>query len=178
MELVQKIEKINGLLHFKLTKFEDNRGYFKETYNYNSFLDYTWLQENESNSKINVFRGFHFQKNDFSQTKLIRVISGKILDITIDLRKNSKTYLNIFQLKMDESDLILVPKGIAHGFLSLSNNTLISYKVDNVYSREYDSGIHPFKSNLKIDWPIDESDIILSKKDSSLPSLKENKNYF
>ena len=106
----------------------------------------------------------HFQKGEYAQSKLIRVSNGKILDIMIDLRRNSDTFKKFITIKLESRNkLLYIPKGIAHGFLSLSDNTIINYKCDRLYNPDYESGLNPFKSNLDIDWGIDENDIIISR---------------
>ncbi len=157
----------------------DKRGSFSEVFNkeINKSLGVKvdWIQENESISKKNVFRGLHFQKSDFVQSKLIRVSNGKILDIMLDLRKNSSTYKKYISFKIEQrNNILFIPKGIAHGFLSLTDNTILNYKCDNLYNPNFESGINPFKSELNIEWGIDLKNIIVSKKDLSFPSLKNS----
>ena len=140
-----------------------------------SFIDLNWIQDNESVSNKNVFRGMHFQKGEYAQSKLIRVSNGKILDIMIDLRSSFKTFKKHITIKLESrNNLLYVPKGIAHGFLALSDNTIINYKCDRLYNPNYESGLNPFKSNLDIDWGIDENDIIMSNKDRCLSSLEDS----
>ena len=158
---------------------KDNRGVFIETYtdviNNKLNIDLNWIQDNESVSNKNVFRGIHFQKGKYAQSKLIRVSNGKILDIMIDLRSSSKTFKKHITIKLESrNNLLYVPKGIAHGFLALSDNTIINYKCDRLYNPNYESGLNPFKSNLDIDWGIDENDIIMSNKDRCLSSLEDS----
>ena len=171
--------KLNGVYLLNIPINIDKRGSFSEVYNneINKSLDVKidWIQDNESISKKNVFRGLHFQKSNFVQSKLIRVSNGKILDVMLDLRKSSSTYKKYIFIKIDQrNNILFIPKGIAHGFLSLSDNTILNYKCDNLYNPDFESGVNPFKSGLNIKWGIDLNNIIVSKKDSSFPSLKNS----
>tara|TARA_Y100001970_G_scaffold125315_1_gene155056 strand:- start:1402 stop:1959 length:558 start_codon:yes stop_codon:yes gene_type:complete len=171
--------KLNGVYLLNIPINIDKRGSFSEVYNneINKSLGVKvdWIQDNESVSNKNVFRGLHFQKSKFVQSKLIRVSNGKILDIMLDLRKNSSTYKKYISVKMDQrNNILFIPKGIAHGFLSLTDNTILNYKCDNLYNPDFESGVNPFKSELNIKWGIDLNNIIVSKKDSSFPSLKNS----
>ena len=157
----------------------DKRGSFSEVFNkeINKSLGVKvdWKQDNESISKKNVFRGLHFQKSKYVQSKLIRVTNGKILDIMLDLRKNSSTYKKYISIKIEErNNILFIPRGIAHGFLSLTDNTILNYKCDNLYNPDVESGVNPFTSNLKINWGIDFKNIIISKKDFAFPSLNSS----
>lgn len=165
-------------------KFEDYRGYFSETFNQNKFIKIskeTFVQDNESLSlKKNVFRGLHFQTPPYEQDKLVRVLKGKILDIVLDLRKNSPTYLKheIFEISENNYTQIWVPKGFAHGVLILKENTLLSYKVTNFYSPEHDSGISIDDLSLGISLPVNIDKLILSEKDKKLQKFNPEKKYF
>ena len=176
-----KVKNLNleGVCLLDIPLHKDNRGTFIETYtnDINNILniDLNWIQDNESVSSKNVFRGMHFQKGEYAQSKLIRVSNGKILDIMVDLRKKSNTFKKFISIILESrNNLLYIPKGIAHGFLSLSDNTIINYKCDSLYNPNYESGLNPFKSNLNIDWGIDENDIIMSNKDRCLPSLEDS----
>ena len=174
----QKLE-IDDIYLLNLNTFNDKRGSFIETYtdkiNKVLGINLDWIQENESLSHKNVFRGLHFQKQPYSQSKLIRVTNGKILDILVDLRKKSKTFKKCISIVLKSRDYVLyVPQGIAHGFLSLENNTIVNYKCDNLYYPKSESGLNPFKSNLDINWKINEKSLIMSKKDKNLPHLNES----
>tara|TARA_B100000886_G_scaffold332399_1_gene285080 strand:- start:1098 stop:1640 length:543 start_codon:yes stop_codon:yes gene_type:complete len=178
MILKSKELKLEGVKLFKIKKYTDSRGHFKETYLSNSKLNefnINYVQENESTSKKNVFRGMHFQKGRYSQSKLLRVICGSILDVIFDLREKSPSFNKKLTIKLLPDEILFIPKGLAHGFLSLENNTIINYKCDQYYKPGHDFGFNPFKSNLNINWPIDTKDIILSNKDKNFPSLKELK---
>jgi len=176
-----KVKNLNleGVCLLDIPLYKDNRGSFIESYNdiINKILniDINWVQDNESASNKNVFRGMHFQKGEYVQSKLIRVSNGKILDVMIDLRRNSKTFKKFISIKLESrNNLLYIPKGIAHGFLALSDKTIINYKCDKLYNSNYESGLNPFKSNLNVDWGIDVNKIILSKKDNNLSSLDDS----
>jgi len=174
--------EIEDVLLLEIPLYNDNRGSFIESFNdkINKILgiNLSWIQDNESISKKNVFRGLHFQTGKFAQSKLIRVSQGKIVDILIDLRVNSKTYKKLIIVKIESKNKILyIPKGIAHGFLSLKDNTIVNYKCDTLYNPSYESGINPFISNINLDLGINEIDLIISDKDKSLPSLDKSYNF-
>ena len=176
-----KVKNLNleGVYLLDIPLHKDNRGAFIEAYtndiNNKLNIDLNWIQDNESVSNKNVFRGIHFQKGKYAQSKLIRVSNGKILDIMIDLRRKSKTFKKFITIKLESrNNLLYIPKGIAHGFLALSDNTIINYKCDRLYNPNYESGLNPFKSNLDIDWGIDENVIIMSNKDRCLPTLEDS----
>jgi len=176
MNFIVKKLPLEGVLQINIPQQIDNRGSFMESYNEKIVKtlgsNIKWVQENESISKKYVFRGLHFQKGNYAQSKLIRLSNGKIIDVMLDLRKSSKTFLKYISINLKKSNIILfIPKGIAHGFISLSNNTIINYKCDSIYNPNYESGVNPFKSNLKIDFGVDKNKLIVSKKDLSLPSL-------
>ena len=171
--------KLSGVFLLEVQIYNDLRGSFAEVYNPNFNkklnIDNNWIQDNQSISKKNVFRGLHFQKSNFVQSKLIRVSNGKILDIMLDLRKSSSTYKKHITIKIEKQNHILyIPRGIAHGFLSLSNNTIVNYKCDNFYNPDFESGVNPFKSKLNINWGVDINKIKLSKKDLLFPSLNNS----
>ena len=179
MNILKKKLEIDGVFLLTIPVHKDSRGFFTESYNneINEVLDTKtiWLQDNESISHKNVFRGLHFQKDSYAQSKLLRVSNGKILDIMIDLRKNSKTFKKYITLKLDSRDKILfIPRGIAHGFLSLIDNTIVNYKCDNLYYPNKESGVNPFKSNLDLNLNLDLKNIKISKRDNDFPSLEES----
>lgn len=169
---------IDGLLIIKPKVFEDDRGYFMESYKDSfikeSFPDIHFVQDNESKSSYGVLRGLHFQKPPFEQTKLVRVIQGEVLDVAVDLRKDSETYgkWESIILSGENKKQFLVPKGFAHGFVVLSDTAIFSYKVDNIYAPDYDSGIIYNDQDLNIDWRLPKDDIIISEKDKSLSNFK------
>lgn len=177
MEIVKT--PIEGLVIIQPKVFEDERGYFMESYKESfikdNFPDIHFIQDNESQSSYSVFRGFHFQKKPYEQTKLVRVIEGKIQDVVVDLRKNSKTYLQSFSILLDSNSKrqLLIPKGFAHGFLTLSKKAVLQYKVDTYYAPKYDSGINIDSPFLNVEWKIDRAKIFTSKKDKLLkPNFK------
>ncbi len=134
-----------------------------------------FVQDNHSHSKKGVLRGLHFQEGPHAQAKLVRVVSGSVLDVVVDLRKNSPTYrqhLSIF-LAADQYQLLYIPRGMAHGFLSLEDDTLFLYKCDNYYNKDFECGIRFNDKDLEIDWKYPQSQLILSEKDKELPSFKE-----
>lgn len=162
------------------TVFRDDRGYFFESFNKQKFgeltgLDVNFVQDNQSKSQYGVLRGLHFQKGAYAQAKLVRVLEGKVLDVAVDLRKDSSTFGKSFTLELsDSSDTqLFVPRGFAHGFLVLSETAIFFYKCDNFYNKESEGGIAYNDPDLNIDWKIDPSSIILSEKDKTNPSLKQ-----
>ncbi len=166
--------KICGLNVIEPKIFSDKRGYFFEPFNKFEFQKHfgniNFIQDNESKSIRGVLRGFHFQKPPFEQAKLVRCIEGKVLDIALDLRKESKTYGRYERviLSGENKKQFFIPRGFAHAFLVLSQTALFSYKVDNKYAPEYDCGIIWNDIDLSIDWPIEKSDLIISEKDKNL----------
>jgi dTDP-4-dehydrorhamnose 3,5-epimerase len=157
--------------------FSDSRGYFMESFNHRSLFDqvgihYDFIQDNQSLSvEAGTVRGLHYQLSEKAQTKLVRVLSGVIYDVVVDIRKNSPSFgkwISVI-LSSDNKRQLLIPKGYAHGFCTLGSNVEILYKVDNYYSKEHDRGIIWNDRDLRIEWPI--SSPILSIKDQSLPSL-------
>ena len=176
MEIIKTF--IDGLIVFEPKVFQDNRGYFMESFNDSIFNKYfpriNFIQDNESKSYYGVLRGLHFQRPPFEQTKLVRVLSGKILDVAVDIRKNSETFGDHFSIILSSKNKkqLLIPKGFAHGFVVLSKKAKILYKVDNLYYKDHDSGILYNDKYLNINWTIPQKEIILSKKDSNLSSFK------
>ena len=159
--------------------FEDSRGYFMESFKQSfiteNFSEISFIQDNESKSNYGVLRGIHFQKPPYAQTKLVRVFDGEVLDIAVDLRSSSPTYGKYFSIILsgENKKQFLVPKGFGHGFIVLSKTATFSYKVDNYYHPEYDSGIRFDDKDLMIDWIIDKEKIIISSKDMNLGSFKD-----
>jgi len=158
--------------------FKDDRGYFFESFSKDLLEDFTgksfnFIQDNQSFSKFGTIRGLHFQNPPYEQTKLLRVIKGEILDIVVDIRKNSKTFGQHYKIILSEENhkQLLVPKGFAHGFIVKSQDAIISYKVDNVYSKKHESGIIFNDNDLNIDWEISSKEIYISPKDLVLPSF-------
>ncbi|MCH3883750.1 dTDP-4-dehydrorhamnose 3,5-epimerase [Tenacibaculum aquimarinum] len=159
--------------------FGDDRGYFFESFNQQVFEEKTGLlinfvQDNEAFSNRGVLRGLHFQKGAAAQAKLVRVIKGKVVDVAVDVRPKSKTYGKFFSIILSEENKkqLFVPRGFAHGYAVLEDNTIFTYKCDNYYDSSSEGGIIYNDSDLKIDWMLNENEIILSEKDKILPLLK------
>ena len=168
------------LLIIELQLFEDDRGFFYESYNKKNLdKNIVFVQDNESKSNRGVIRGLHFQKPPHAQTKLVRCVSGEILDIAVDLRKNSKTYGKSFSIELssENNKQLFVPKGFAHGFQVLSETAIVNYKVDEYYNLDSDSGLIWNDKDLSINWSIDVKPI-LSVKDLKLMSFRELKSPF
>ena len=179
-----KINKtfIEDLLIIEPQLFKDDRGFFYESYNKNNLdkvINIVFVQDNESKSDKGVIRGLHFQAPPFEQTKLVRCISGNILDVAVDLRTSSKTYGKFFSIELssENNKQLFVPKGFAHGFQVLSETAIVNYKVDNFYNPKFDSGIIWNDKDLSINWNLDLKPI-LSAKDLKLISFKELKSPF
>ena len=177
-----KINKtfIEDLLIIEPQLFKDERGFFYESYNKNILdINIVFVQDNESKSYKGVVRGLHFQAPPFDQTKLVRCVSGNILDVAVDLRTNSKTYGKSFSIELssENNKQLFVPKGFAHGFQVISDEAIVNYKVDNFYNPKSDSGIIWNDKDLSIDWNLDRKPV-LSVKDLKLISFKELKSPF
>jgi dTDP-4-dehydrorhamnose 3,5-epimerase len=177
-----KINKtfIEDLLIIEPQLFKDERGFFYESYNKNNLdKNIVFVQDNESKSYKGVIRGLHFQVPPFEQTKLVRCVSGNILDVAVDLRSNSKTYGKSFSIELSSvnNKQLFVPKGFAHGFQVLSETAIVNYKVDNFYNPKSDSGIIWNDKDLLIDWNLDIKPI-LSDKDLKLISVNDLKSPF
>lgn len=176
--------KISGLTIIEPKIFSDERGYFFEPFNKLEFQKHfgniNFVQDNESKSVKGVLRGFHFQKPPFEQAKLVRCIEGKVLDIAVDLRKKSNTYGQYEKVFLSSKNKkqFFIPRGFAHAFLVLSKTAIFSYKVDNIYSPEHDSGIVWNDPNLLIDWGLDKSGLIISEKDKNLGFFVETNSPF
>ncbi|ABS15431.1 dTDP-4-dehydrorhamnose 3,5-epimerase [Brucella anthropi] len=171
---------LDGVFEVSPRKFGDDRGFFSETYNAKSFaeagIDLTFVQDNHSYSAAKgVVRGLHYQLLPFAQDKLVRVTRGAILDVAVDIRKSSPTFGKWVALEVsaEKWNQILVPKGFAHGFMTLVENTEVIYKVTDYYSPEHDRSIRFDDSAIGIDWPIASSGVQLSDKDSKAPLLAD-----
>jgi dTDP-4-dehydrorhamnose 3,5-epimerase len=170
---------IDGLVIIEPNVFGDARGYFMETFQKNTFnsnvTETEFIQDNESKSSKGVLRGLHFQLPPYQQAKLVRVIEGEVLDVAVDLRKDSKTYGQHYSILLsgENKKQFFVPRGFAHGFVVLSETAIFSYKVDNLYAPTHDSGILWNDETLNIDWNIDSALIQLSEKDKNLSSFKD-----
>ena len=175
---------VEGLVIIEPTVFGDERGYFLETYNEKQFEEFigkiSFVQDNESKSAKGVLRGLHFQKPPFDQAKLVRCIEGEVLDIAVDVRKNSKTYGKHVAVLLSgvNKRQLFVPRGFAHGFLVLSDTATFAYKVDNTYAPEFDAGIRWNDKELNIKWGMEDSEVIISAKDAELPFFLEFKSPF
>jgi len=174
------IEKtnINDLVIINPTVFPDERGYFFEAYNKAKFNEngimFEFIQDNQSFSRRGVIRGLHLQINPFAQAKLVRVLQGEILDVAVDLRKNSPTYGQHVSvvLSAENKKQLMVPHGFAHGFSVLSETASVMYKVDQKYHQESERGIRYDDPTLAIDWQVEPNEVIISEKDLILPSFE------
>lgn len=170
--------EIEGLLIIEPRIFTDSRGYFFESFNQREFEQHiavNFVQDNESKSSYGVVRGLHFQKEVHAQSKLVRVVVGKVLDVALDLRVGSKTFGKYFAVELSEENhrQLYIPKGFAHGFSVLSEEVIFQYKCDNYYCPESEGAIAWDDPDLGIDWKIPSDRIILSEKDRNHPRLKD-----
>ncbi len=155
--------------------FKDERGYFFESYNKKKFeeagLQYDFVQDNQSKSQYGVIRGLHYQLAPFAQAKLVRVLEGKVLDVVVDIRKNSPTFGKTFSIELSADNFrqLLVPRGFAHGFSVLSETAIFAYKCDNIYNKSAERGILYNDHQLNIDWKIPTNKAIISEKDKINP---------
>ena len=162
---------IEGIVIVEPQVFGDSRGYFMETYQKEKYaaagIDVTFVQDNESMSRYGVVRGLHYQAEPFAQAKLIRVVSGRVLDVAVDIRKNSPTYGKVFTLELSSENKLqlFLPHGIAHGFAVLSETAIFTYKCDNFYAPQYEHTIRYDDPSLNIDWKIPLAERIISPKD-------------
>lgn len=179
-----RIEKtiLDGCLLIHDTFFADERGYFFESFNRKTFLDQTgidvnFVQDNQSGSQKGVLRGLHFQLGEFAQAKLVRVLNGRVLDVAVDIRKESPTFGKhvAVELTGDSRTQFFVPRGFAHGFLVLSERANFFYKCDNYYNKSSEGGIIYNDPVLAIDWQLPTEELLLSDKDQVLPTLQEIK---
>ena len=170
---------IEGVYLLKPKVFGDARGYFVETWKQADFDEHvgkvTFIQDNESKSSRGVLRGLHYQKSEWSQAKLVRVIKGRVLDVAVDIRKSSPTFGKhvMAELSDENKHQLFIPRGFAHGFLVLSDEAIFTYKVDNVYAPQAEAGIRWNDPELGIEWPIDPSEVLTSEKDLKQPLLKD-----
>ena len=167
-----------GLLIFEPKVFGDHRGYFFESYNQQTFLEggikINFIQDNQASSTFGVIRGLHFQLQPYAQTKLIRVLSGKIIVAVVDIRKNSPAYGKAFSIELSSENKkqLLVPKGFAHGYSVISETGEVFYKCDAFYNKESEGGISWNDPSLNINWQIPAESVKVSEKDSFYPSLE------
>ena len=160
--------------------FRDERGLFFESFNEREFEKITgnklpYVQDNHSISSRGVLRGLHYQKDPHGQAKIVRVISGEVIDVVVDIRPGSNTYGSYFKTRLSSSDgkMLYIPRGMAHGFLALEDNTVFVYKCDNYYHKESERGIIYNDPSLNIDWEFPSNELILSEKDRALPQLSD-----
>jgi len=170
--------EIEGVYIIEPKVFNDARGYFMEAWKQTEFNEYIgkvdFIQDNESKSSFGVLRGLHYQKGELSQAKLVRVIKGKVLDVAVDIRKSSPTFGKhvMVELSEDNKRQFFIPRGFAHGFLVLSEEAIFTYKVDNPYAPQAETGIRWNDPDLAIEWPIDFSEVQTSEKDLKQPFFK------
>lgn len=171
---------IEGVVIIEPQIFNDERGYFFESYNEKRFLEDTGLathfvQDNESRSRYGVLRGLHFQRPPYAQAKLVRVVRGRVLDVAVDIRSGSPTYGKYVAVELSDDNhrQLFLPRGMAHGFVVLSDEAIFQYKCDNYYHRDSEGAIAWNDPTIDIDWGIADNDIILSDKDRNNPTLAQ-----
>lgn len=170
---------IEGVVIIEPKLFEDSRGYFFESFSQKEFnekvAEINFVQDNESKSTYGVMRGLHFQKPPYTQSKLVRCVRGKVLDVAVDIREGSPTYGKYVAVELSEDNhrQFFIPKGFAHGFSVLSDEAVFQYKCDDFYHQEVDGGINILDDSLGIDWGIPKENSILSEKDLKHPMLKD-----
>ena len=171
--------EIDGVWIIQPRVFNDARGYFFEAWKKEEFEEHIgnvcFVQDNESKSSYGVLRGLHYQKGEFSQAKLVRVIKGCVLDVAVDIRKNSPTFGKhvMVELSDDNKRQFFIPRGFAHGFLVMSDEAIFTYKVDNAYAPQAEASIRFDDPDIAINWPIDSKDVLTSAKDMEAKLLKE-----
>lgn len=171
--------EIDGVWIIEPRVFNDARGYFMEAFKEEEFRsnigDVHFVQDNESKSSFGVLRGLHYQKGNYSQAKLVRVIKGKVLDVAVDLRQSSPTFGKYVSVELSEENKrqFFIPRGFAHGFLVLSEEAIFTYKVDNAYAPQAEASIRFNDETVGIDWPVAESQLLLSEKDGHAVSFKD-----
>ena len=170
---------LDGVVIIEPQVFEDARGYFFESWNKAKMeeagLNYDFIQDNQSKSCYGTIRGIHFQKGEFSQAKLVRVLQGTVLDVAVDLRKDSKTFGQhvAVELSAENNRQLMIPRGFGHGFSVLTPTAVFAYKCDNVYNKASEAGIRFDDPALGIDWKVKPEEAVLSDKDKILPFLKD-----
>ncbi len=170
---------IKGVWIIEPKVFNDARGYFFEAWKKAEFERHIgsvdFVQDNESMSSYGVLRGLHYQKGEYSQAKLVRVIKGRVLDVAVDIRKSSPTFGKYVMVELSEENhrQLFIPRGFAHGFLVLSHEAVFTYKVDNVYAPQHEASLRWNDEDINIQWPIDSKDILTSEKDLKADSLKD-----
>lgn len=182
MEVIKT--NIEGVIIVEPRIFKDGRGYFFESFSQREFEEKgcktTFVQDNESKSSYGVVRGLHFQKPPFAQSKLVRVIKGAVLDVAVDIRKDSPTFGQYVSVELtgENHRQFFIPRGFAHGFSVLSEEVIFQYKCDNFYSPQSEGAIAWNDSDLNIDWRIPVEEVVLSEKDSKHPKLKDWQSVF
>ncbi|MFT0322137.1 dTDP-4-dehydrorhamnose 3,5-epimerase [Bacteroides thetaiotaomicron] len=182
MEIIKT--NIEGVVIIEPRIFKDDRGYFFESFSQREFEEKvcktTFVQDNESKSSYGVLRGLHFQKPPFAQSKLVRVIKGAVLDVAVDIRKDSPTFGQYVSVELtgENHRQFFIPRGFAHGFSVLSEEVIFQYKCDNFYSPQSEGAIAWNDPDLNIDWRIPAEKVVLSEKDSKHPRLKDWQNVF
>jgi len=175
---------ISGLVVFEPDVYADARGYFFESFNARLFAEQgitePFVQDNQSYSHKGVLRGLHFQRAPFAQAKLVRVTEGEVLDVAVDIRRDSSDFGKWFSIRLsaENKKQLYIPRGFAHGFVVLSDFAVFAYKCDNFYSREHDGGIRFNDPTLAINWEFDADKVIVSEKDAALPMLMDPSNNF
>ncbi|MBQ6681901.1 MAG: dTDP-4-dehydrorhamnose 3,5-epimerase [Prevotella sp.] len=171
---------IEGVWIIEPKVFNDQRGYFFEAWKQVDFDEHIgrhveFIQDNESKSSYGVLRGLHYQKGEWSQAKLVRVIKGRVLDVAVDIRKSSPTFGQHVAVELSDENKrqFFIPRGFAHGFLVLSDEAIFTYKVDNVYAPQAEAGIRWNDETIAVEWPIDPKDVVTSEKDLNAASLKD-----
>jgi dTDP-4-dehydrorhamnose 3,5-epimerase len=171
---------IEGVWIIEPKVFNDQRGYFFEAWKQADFDEHIgrhveFIQDNESKSSYGVLRGLHYQKGEWSQAKLVRVIKGRVLDVAVDIRKSSPTFGQHVAVELSDENKrqFFIPRGFAHGFLVLSDEAIFTYKVDNVYAPQAEAGIRWNDETIAVEWPIDPKDVVTSEKDLNAASLKD-----
>lgn len=182
--MIKETTYIKDLVLLTPTVFEDERGYFFEAYNKSKLVNLgihiDFIQDNQSFSKKGTLRGLHYQNPPFAQTKLVRVLEGEIMDVAVDLRKDSPTFGKQYSilLSAENKKQLLIPKGFAHGFSVLSETAVVLYKCDQYYNKESEGGIRYDDATLKIDWGMDLKEAIVSEKDIVLPDFSNSNSEF
>ena len=171
--------EIDGVYILDPRVFNDDRGYFFEAWKKEDFEEHVgkvdFIQDNESKSSYGVLRGLHYQKENYSQAKLVRVIKGKVLDVAVDIRKSSPTFGKHVMVELSDENKrqFFIPRGFAHGFLVLSDEAIFTYKVDNIYAPQHEASIRWNDEDINIKWPIAPEDVVTSEKDLKASSLKD-----
>ena len=171
--------EIEGVVIIRPRVFGDDRGYFMETFKQLEFEErigpVQFVQDNESKSSRGVLRGLHYQKGEHSQAKLVRVIKGRVMDVAVDLRRSSPTFGTYIMVELSDENKqqLFIPRGMAHGFVVMSDEAIFTYKCDNVYCPESEAGILYSDPTIGIEWPIPSEEMLLSSKDTKHPTLLE-----